>query len=78
MHELTTMYANGFIDKDVLEYLKTDMPKAGRFYPLPKIRNENNPGRPIVSASDREHIQVCRLSSKNSCRKFAIPYKRHC
>jgi hypothetical protein len=49
MHELTSMNDNGFIDKDILEYLKPYMPKVGRFYPLPKIRNENNPNTPIVS-----------------------------
>lgn len=78
MHELTSMNDNGFIDKDILEYLKPYMPKAGRFYPLPKICNENNSGTPIVSVSEGENIRVCKLSYKNSCRKFAIPYKRHC
>lgn len=34
--------------KDTIEYLKQDMPKAARFYLVPKIINkENNPGRPI-------------------------------
>jgi hypothetical protein len=34
-----------------MEYLTPEDPKPGRFYLLPKIHKENNPGRPIVSAN---------------------------
>lgn len=48
---LTSMHKKGHIDKDTLEYLQPENPRAGRFYLLPKIHKENNPGRPIVSAN---------------------------
>ena len=48
---LEAMHDKGFIDFDTLQYLKPEDPKAGRFYLLPKIHKENNPGRPIVSAN---------------------------
>ena len=51
-NELKIMHNNGDIDKNTLEYLKPVNSKAGRFYLLPKIHKENNPGRPIVSAND--------------------------
>jgi hypothetical protein len=35
-----------------MEYLTPEDPKLGRFYLLPKIHKENNPGRPIVSVND--------------------------
>jgi hypothetical protein len=34
-----------------MEYLNPEDPKPCRFYLLPKIHKENNPGRPIVSAN---------------------------
>jgi hypothetical protein len=34
-----------------MEYLTPEDPKPGRFYLLPKIHKENNPGRPIMSAN---------------------------
>jgi hypothetical protein len=34
-----------------MEYLTPEDPKPGRFYLLPQIHKENNPGRPIVSAN---------------------------
>ena len=49
--QLKTMNKQGFIDNDTLEYLIPEKPRAGRFYLLPKIHKENNPGRPIVSAN---------------------------
>lgn len=48
---LEDMHDKGYIDFDTLEYLKPEEAKAGRFYLLPKIHKENNPGRPIVSAN---------------------------
>ena len=41
----------GHIDDKTMEYLTAEDPKPGRFYLLPKIYKENNPGRPIVSAN---------------------------
>lgn len=39
------------IDDKTLEYLLPECPKPGRFYLLPKIHKEGNPGRPIISAN---------------------------
>jgi hypothetical protein len=36
-----------------MEYLTPEDPKPGRFYLLPKIHKESNPGRQIVSANGR-------------------------
>jgi hypothetical protein len=43
------MHVRGHIDDKTIEYLTPEDPKPGRFYLLPKIHKENNPGRPIVS-----------------------------
>jgi hypothetical protein len=45
------MHARGHLDNKTMEYLTPEDPKPGRFYLLPKIHKENNPGRPIVSAN---------------------------
>ena len=45
------MHVRGHIDDKTMEYLTPEDPKPGRFYLLPKIHKENNPGRPIVSAN---------------------------
>jgi hypothetical protein len=42
------MHARGHLDNKTMEYLTPEDPKPGRFYLLPKIHKENNPGRPIV------------------------------
>jgi serine/threonine protein kinase len=48
---LEAMHARGHLDNKTMEYLTPEDPKLGRFYLLPKIHKENNPGRPIVSAN---------------------------
>jgi serine/threonine protein kinase len=48
---LEAMHARGHLDNKTMEYLTPEDPKPGRFYLLPKIHKENNPGRPIVSAN---------------------------
>jgi hypothetical protein len=45
------MHVRGHIDDKTMEYLTPEDPKPGRFYLLPNIHKENNPGRPIVSAN---------------------------
>ena len=45
------IHARGHIDVKTMEYLTPEDPKPYRFYLLPKIHKENNPGRPIVSAN---------------------------
>ena len=45
------MHGHGHIDDKTMEYLTPEDPKPGRFYLLPKIHKENNPGRPIVSVN---------------------------
>ena len=39
------------IDSDTYKYLLPQDPKAGRFYILPKLHKQGNPGRPICSAN---------------------------
>ena len=39
------------IDSDVASALLVPHPKPGRFYVLPKIHKEGNPGRPIISGN---------------------------
>jgi hypothetical protein len=48
---LEAIHARGHIDDKTMEYLTPEDPKPGRFYLLPKIHKENNPGRPIVSVN---------------------------
>jgi hypothetical protein len=50
---LEAMHARGHIDDKTMEYLTPEDPKQGRFYFLPKIHKQDNPGRPIVSANGR-------------------------
>ena len=49
---LYEMHEPKHIDDKALEYLLPEYPKPGRFYLLPKIHKEGNPGRPIISAND--------------------------
>ena len=39
------------IDDESAKYLKENSPKPGRFYTIPKIHKQGNPGRPIVSSN---------------------------
>ena len=48
---LEAMHARGHIDDKTMEYLTPEDLKPCRFYLLPKIHKESNPGRPIVSAN---------------------------
>jgi len=43
------MLASKEISKDNIEYLTVANPRAGRFYPFPKIHKPGNPGCPIVT-----------------------------
>ena len=43
---------NNLIDYETFKYLSSNSdPKSGRFYILPKIHKQGNPGRPIVSSN---------------------------
>jgi hypothetical protein len=48
---LEAMHAHDHIDDKTMEYLTPEDPKPGRFYLLPNIHKEYNPGRPIVSVN---------------------------
>ena len=48
---LSKMVGNNEITEEQYNYLVPENPKAGRFYLLPKIHKEGNPGRPIISAN---------------------------
>ena len=48
---LKRLLADSVVDEETHRYLTPQVPKAGRFYTLPKIHKPGNPGRPIVSAN---------------------------
>jgi hypothetical protein len=50
-----------------MEYLTPEDPKPGRFYLLPKIHKENNPGRPIVSANGHPTEKIWCHFGSHSC-----------
>ena len=46
------LHKNNLIDYETFKYLSSNFdPKSGRFYILPKIHKQGNPGRPIVSSN---------------------------
>ena len=48
----TRLHRNDLIDYDTFKYLSSNSdPKTGRFYILPKIHKQGNPGRPIISSN---------------------------
>jgi hypothetical protein len=71
---LEAMPACGHIDDKTMEYFTPEDPKPGRFYLLPKIHKENNPGRPIVSANghaSKARVIFCVKSSVGSESNFS-------
>ena len=49
-NSLIEMHQNNLIDKETMDSLKPLDTKSARFYLLPKIHKNNNPGRPVVSS----------------------------
>ena len=48
----TRLHKDNLIASETLKYLSSNSePKAGRFYILPKIHKQGNPGRPIISSN---------------------------
>ena len=46
------LYKEDLIDEPAFKYLSSNSdPQAGRFYILPKIHKQGNPGRPIISSN---------------------------
>jgi hypothetical protein len=66
MRALEAMHARDHIDDKTMEYLTPEDLKPGRFYLLPKIHKENNPGRPMVSANDHPTENVYVVTSMHS------------
>ena len=67
------MHKDNIIDDETKRFLIHTDPKAGRFYILPKIHKQGNPGRPIVSteqSSHRTHLSFHRLPSQTSCSHY--------
>ena len=58
---LTEMTDRQAIDKETFKYIRPQDPWTSRFYILPKIHKEGNPGRPIVSScgAPTERISQC-------------------
>ena len=46
------------LSEEIAEGLKTDNPRTPHFYLLPKIHEEGNPGRPVVSFFDNHTNQI--------------------
>jgi hypothetical protein len=61
MRALEAMHARDHIDDKTMEYLTPEDLKPGRFYLLPKIHKENNPGRPMVSANDHPTEKISKF-----------------
>ena len=61
------MYNDELIDEKTYKYLTSNPnPRAGRFYILPKIHKQGNPGRPIISSNGHPTERIsefvdCRL-----------------
>ena len=55
---LEATHVRGHIDDKTMEYLTPEDPKPSRFYLLPTINRENNPGRQIVSANGYQTEQI--------------------
>ena len=49
------------IDDETAKYLKENSPKPGRFYTIPKIHKQGNPGRPIVSNNSHPTERISQL-----------------
>ena len=49
-HSLNDMVGRKLIDKETSDILKPRNAKPARFYLLPKIHKNNNPGRPVISS----------------------------
>ena len=48
----TRLHKDNLINYETLKYFSSNSePKAGRFYILPKIHKQGNPGRPIISSN---------------------------
>jgi hypothetical protein len=58
---LEATHVRGHIDDKTMEYLTPEDPKPSRFYLLPTIHRENNPGRQIVSANGYQTEQISEL-----------------
>ena len=48
---VANLLSDKMIDEETAKYLEENTPKPGRFYTIPKIHKEGNPGRPIVSSN---------------------------
>ncbi|PIK47640.1 hypothetical protein BSL78_15504 [Apostichopus japonicus] len=61
--------SNGSIDRKLGQNLLENDPKPGRFYFLPKIHKEGNPGRPIISGNGQrlKKFPNSWISSSNLC-----------
>lgn len=57
---INEMAARGTFDTTTKEFLLPQNPRTSRFYLLPKIHKQNNPGRPIISScgAPTEHISM--------------------
>ena len=61
--ETESMYQNGEISKQTLDYLNYNCERTAQFYMLPKIHKSltNPPGRPIVSGNDSPTEKISQL-----------------
>jgi hypothetical protein len=71
------MPTRGHIDDKTMEYLTPEDPKPGRFYLLPKIHKENNPGRPIVSANGHPTEKISDGNRLDRCGERGVYLSEH-
>ena len=72
----TRPHKDNLIDYETLKCLSSNSePKAGRFYILPKIHKQGNPGRPIISSNGHP---TERISDSISCHYKNLVYLTEC
>ena len=75
---ITQLAAEKLIDEKTAKHLRPDNPKTPKFYMLPKVHKQNNPGRPIINSShkqpDHQLISICGPPSTTACGETSVVY----
>ena len=77
---LERMQRDKIIDDHTKRFLILTDPKAGRFYILPKIHKQGNPGRPIVSSNSHPTERISQFVDyhlQTFGTDYTILHKRH-
>ena len=69
------LHKNNLIDYETFKYLSSNSdPKSGRFYILPKIHKQGNPGRPIVSSNSHPTAKLVRSRGRSHRRSRVLEH----